>query len=284
MLSDTWLQRSNGRVDGRRRGCFSVLPAGGPPAAWSVGQATEARGRPGALATAPATIVQAMTLAIIPARGGSKGIPRKNLLPIAGKPLIVWTIEQALATDGLYVVVSTEDAEIAAVSRAAGAEVIRRPIELAQDTTATEPVVEHAIATLTARGERPETVMLLQATSPVRLPGTLDRALREFAESGCDSLVGVVPQTPFLWWQRDEPRADYPVFARPRRQDLTPDQYRYRETGSLYVTRTEIYQTLHNRLGGRIRLFVMDDTEGTDIDTPPDFAVAESQLRGMQGR
>ena len=88
-----------------------------------------------------------MTLAIIPARGGSKGIPRKNLLPIAGKPLIVWTIEQALATNSLHVVVSTEDAEIADVSRAAGADVIRRPIELAQDTTATEPVVEHAIAT-----------------------------------------------------------------------------------------------------------------------------------------
>ena len=222
-----------------------------------------------------------MALAIIPARGGSKGIPRKNLLPIAGKPLIVWTIEQALATDSLRVVVSTEDDEIARISRAAGAEVIERPMELAEDTTATEPVVEHAIGVLTARGERPDAVMLLQATSPVRRPGTLSRALREFAASGCDSMVGVVPQTPFLWLQAEQPRADYPVFARPRRQDLTPEQFRYRETGSLYVTRTEIYETQHNRLGGRIHLFVMDDIEGTDIDMPADFAVAASQLTSL---
>jgi N-acylneuraminate cytidylyltransferase len=218
-------------------------------------------------------------LAIIPARGGSKGIPRKNLLPIAGKPLIVWTIEQALATPGLRVAVSTEDAEIAEVSRRAGAEIIERPMDLAQDETATEPVVEHAIAHCAALGERPEAVMLLQATSPVRLPGTLARALAEFHDSGCDSMVGVVPQAPFLWRQGEEPQADYPVFARPRRQELTPDRMRYRETGSVYVTRTEIYETLHNRLGGRIRLFVMDEVEGTDIDTPADFAMAEALLR-----
>ena len=219
-----------------------------------------------------------MIVALIPARGGSKGIPRKNVLPIAGKPLIVWTIEQALAVPGLRAVVSTDDAEIAEVSRAAGAEVIDRPAELAQDTTATEPVIEHAIDLLTSRGERPDAVMLLQATSPVRLPGTLVRAVTEFRESGCDSMVGVVPQAPFLWWQGESPRADYDVFARPRRQDLTVERMRYRETGSVYVTRTEIYETLHNRLGGHVRLFIMDDREGTDIDTPTDFVLAGSLL------
>lgn len=222
-----------------------------------------------------------MTVAIIPARGGSKGIPRKNVRPLAGKPLIVWTIEQALAVPSLRVVVSTEDEEIAQVSRVAGAEVIERPLTLAEDTTATEPVVEHAISVLTARGERPDAVMLLQATSPVRLPGTLARALQEFEDSGCDSMVGVVPQVPFLWWQGDSPQADYDVFARPRRQELTSERMRYRETGSLYVTRTEIYEAMRNRLGGRIRLFVMDELEGTDIDTTMDFAFAEAQLRRL---
>ncbi len=219
-----------------------------------------------------------MIVALIPARGGSKGIPRKNVLPIAGKPLIVWTIEQALAVPGLRVVVSTDDAAIAEVSRSAGAEVIDRPAELAQDATATEPVVEHTIAEFASRGERPEAVMLLQATSPVRLPGTLARALTEFAESGCDSMVGVVPQAPFLWWQGEAPTPDYDIFARPRRQDLTPERMRYRETGSVYVTRTEIYESLHNRLGGHVRLFIMDDREGTDIDTPTDFVLAGSLL------
>ncbi len=220
-------------------------------------------------------------VAVIPARGGSKGIPRKNLLPIAGKPLIVWSIQQALAVAGLRVVVSTEDAEIAEVSLAAGAEVIERPVNLAEDTTATEPVIDHAITQLASQGDRPDVVMLLQATSPLRLPGTLARALAEFSAGSYDSMVGVVPQTPFLWWDGPEPRADYPIFARPRRQEITAQQMRYRETGSLYVTKAEIYETLHNRLGGRIGLFVMDEAEGTDIDTVADALLAESLLRGL---
>ncbi len=222
-------------------------------------------------------------VAVIPARGGSKGIPRKNLLPVGGRPLICWTIAQALAVDGLRVVVSTEDAEIAQVARTAGAEVVDRPAELAEDTTATEPVVEHVITTLTETGERPDVVMLLQATSPVRLPGTLGRALVQLETTGVDSLVGVVPQAPFLWWQGRTPRADYPVDARPRRQDLTPDQLRYRETGSVYVTRTQVYEQARNRLGGRIGLFVMDPVEGIDIDEPDDVPIAEKLLAKAYG-
>ncbi len=218
------------------------------------------------------------TLCVIPARGGSKGIPRKNLADCGGKPLMVWTIEQALAVDGLDVVVSTEDDEIAAVAAAHGAGVITRPPELAEDTTATEPVVEHAIAVRTAADARPDRVMLLQATSPVRLPGTVARALAELDTSGADSLVGVVAQAPFLWWATDPPTADYDVTARPRRQDLTPERLRYRETGSLYVTRTEVYLQQHNRLGGRIHLFVMHEAEGVDIDTPHDLEVAAHLL------
>lgn len=218
------------------------------------------------------------TLAIIPARGGSKGIPRKNLRNLGGKPLVVWTIEQALATPGLGVYVSTEDAEIAEVARGAGAGVIDRPAELAQDTTATEPVVEHAIDVLTEQGRRPDQVMLLQATSPLRLPTTMARALEEFAASGADSMVGVVPEPIFIWQKEPRVVAHYPYQNRPRRQDMTPDQLRYRETGSLYLTRTEIYQREHNRLGGTIELFVMDPIEGIDIDAPQDFDLAAAEL------
>jgi CMP-N,N'-diacetyllegionaminic acid synthase len=222
-------------------------------------------------------------LCVIPARGGSKGVPRKNLRLVAGKPLIVWTIEQALAVRApLDVVVSTDDEEIAAVAREAGARVpFLRPAELAQDTTATEPVVRHAIAEVAREGVAPGVVMLLQATSPIRLPGTLDRALAEFHASGVDSLVGVVPQAPFLWWAGDPPRADYDVDHRPRRQDLSPDRLRYRETGSLYVTDRRVYDEHDNRLGGRIGLFVMDEVEGVDIDTELDLAVAEQRLLAL---
>lgn len=219
-------------------------------------------------------------LCVIPARGGSKGVPRKNLLEVGGKPLIVWTIEQALAVPDLDVLVSTDDAEIAEVARTAGARVPwLRPAALAQDTTPTEPVVRHAIDQVTAENGRPVAVMLLQATSPVRHDGTLARAVREFNDTGVDSLVGVVPQAPFIWQATEPPTAAYDVNARPRRQDLTSETLRYRETGSLYVTRTEIYEQFGNRIGGSIGLFVMDEDEGVDIDTQLDVALAEKFLR-----
>ena len=220
-------------------------------------------------------------LCIIPVRGGSKGVPGKNRMPVAGKPLVVWTIEQALAArPAMDVVVSTDDPELAAIARAAGAEVpFMRPAELALDTTPTEPVIAHAIAERTAAGLRPDAVMLLQATSPVRLPGTLNRAIAEFVASGVDSLVGVVPQTPFLWRAGAVPC--YDPANRPRRQDLRDDELYYRETGSLYLTRTEVHEREHNRIGGRVGLFVMHDDEGADIDTAADVAVAEAQLRRL---
>lgn len=221
------------------------------------------------------------TLCVIPARGGSKGVPRKNLADVGGKPLIIWTIEQALAVPGLDVLVSTDDAEIAEVSRAAGARVPwLRPAELAQDTTPTEPVVRHAVEEVTRDRGRPDVVMLLQATSPVRHDGTLTRALAEFGTTQVDSMVGVVEQAPFIWRAGDPPTAAYDVVARPRRQDLTPDARRYRETGSLYVSRTRVYEEYDNRLGGRIGLFVMAEDEGIDIDTEVDIALASARLRG----
>lgn len=226
-------------------------------------------------------------LCVIPVRGGSKGIPRKNLKTIAGKPLLAWTVIQAVearkALDrdvDFRVVVSTDDEDMATTARAHGAEVpFLRPAELAEDTTATEPVIEHAIDHYRSTGFDPDAVMLLQATSPLRLPGTIERAVRQFMGSGSDSMVGVVPQAPFIWTAGDTPRAEYDVMNRPRRQDLTRETLRYRENGSLYITTAELYDRLHNRLGGRIELFILDEREGVDIDTPVDFAVAEAQLR-----
>jgi len=222
-------------------------------------------------------------LCVVPARGGSKGVPRKNLRVVGGKPLIVWTLERALATrPAMDVVVSTDDEEIAAVARAAGALVpFLRPADLARDTTPTEPVVRHAIAQARQADAAPDAVMLLQATSPVRLPGTLSRAVAQLQATGVDSLVGVVPQAPFIWTEGTAdagPTAAYDVTARPRRQDLTPATLRYRETGSLYLTRTWVYDELDNRIGGRVGLFVMDELEGIDVDTELDLEVADRTL------
>lgn len=222
-------------------------------------------------------------LCVIPVRGGSKGVPRKNARMLAGKPLVVWTIEQALAAHPrMKVLVSTDDEELAQIARNAGAEVpFLRPAELAQDETATEPVVVHAIKQHISEATLPKAVMLLQATSPVRLPGTLDRAIEQYESSGVDSLVGVVPQTPFLWKAGTEttpPSPSYLVESRPRRQDLSPSDFYYRETGSLYLSKTELYLDYGNRIGGRVGLFVMDDVEGNDIDHEHDFVATELLL------
>lgn len=227
----------------------------------------------------------ARVLCVIPARGGSKGIPGKNLREVAGKPLLTWTIEQALAVPGdVRVVVSTDDEAIAATARAAGAEVpFMRPAELATDESATEPAVLHTIETLAADGYEPDAVVLLQATSPVRLPGSIARAVEQFFATEVDSLVGVVAQAPFLWKAGDPPSAHYDVDHRPRRQELTDAEMFYRETGSIYVTRPDLYRTSLNRLGGRIGLFVMDEVEGVDVDTEVDLALAAQVLCSLAG-
>ena len=223
-------------------------------------------------------------LCVIPVRGGSRGLPGKNIRMLGGHPLLAWTVQAALeAEEDLHVVVSTDSEEIAEVARKYGADVPGlRPAELAQDETPTEPVVEHALAQERARGVEPEAVMLLQATSPLRLPGTLDRAVARLREPGVDSVVGVVPVSPFLWRHAEDPEAapiaDYAVDGRKRRQDMDRTDLRYRENGSLYVTRPWVYDELHNRLGGRIALLELDDLEGVDIDTELDFALAEQQM------
>lgn len=222
-------------------------------------------------------------LIVIPARGGSKGIPRKNLLPIGGRPLIAWTIAQALeAGDDAIVCVSTEDREIASIAREYGAHVIKRPAELAEDTTPTEPVILHAMDTIEAQGHTLDGVMLLQATSPIRRPGTIQRAIEKFRDENADSLVGVVAESPFFWRPPSDPSesatAHYDFTNRPRRQDLRPEQMFYFENGSLYITKPEVYRNFANRLGGKISLFVLDDVEGVDIDTVADVAAAEQML------
>ena len=219
-------------------------------------------------------------LCVIPVRGGSKGVPGKNLRPVAGRPLVIWSINHAIgSTTPMRVIVSPDSADIATVARAAGAEVpFLRPAELATDTAATEPTILHAIEWVRDEGWEPDLVILLQATSPIRRTDSIDRAIDQLLTEDADSLVGVVPSSPFLWHTGQPPIADYPVDARPRRQDIADTMIPLRETGSLYVTRTQIYDKLSNRLGGRISLFVMDESEGLDIDTEVDLVIAESLL------
>jgi N-acylneuraminate cytidylyltransferase len=223
-------------------------------------------------------------LGIIPARGGSVGIPRKNLAPLAGKPLIVWTIEAARKSRRLTrVVVSTEDEEIAQVAVEAGAEVIRRPAELAGDTTPTEPVLLNVLDQLEqSEGYVPEAVALLQPTSPLRGAALIDRALELWAESGCDAVVSMTPvQNPHLLGTVDAEGRLQPRYEFGRRQfsqEVTP---LYSENGAIYVTRTRLLRELENRLGGEVRVLVMDWSQSVDTDSPADLALAEQLIRAL---
>src|SRR5688500_14209526 len=144
-------------------------------------------------------------IAIIPARGGSKRIPRKNLLPFAGKPLVVHSIEDALGARLVHrTIVSTDDVEIAAVSREAGAEVIDRPAALAGDTATSESALMHVLDVIQQRGERePDLVVFLQCTSPEREPADIDAAIALLEKAGADSLLSATRSRRYLWHMED---------------------------------------------------------------------------------
>ncbi|MCL6450614.1 MAG: acylneuraminate cytidylyltransferase family protein [Acetobacteraceae bacterium] len=222
------------------------------------------------------------TLGVIPARGGSKGIPRKALCDLGGRPLLVHTVEAALCARGLdRVVVSTDDPEIAAVARAAGAEVpFLRPAALAGDDAPTAAVLQHALSFLErSQGFAPRAVVTLQPTSPFRAPGLIDRCLEEFLRTGADSVTTVFPAEhhPAWMWRlgperRLEPLAPGRGAAPGRRQDLEPV---YRLTGSVYVTRPALILEQGAVLGGDVRGVVVEDpAEALDIDAPFDLLVA----------
>jgi CMP-N,N'-diacetyllegionaminic acid synthase len=224
-------------------------------------------------------------IALIPARGGSKGIPGKNIYPLAGKPLIVHSIEQALQSSCVTAtVVSTDDNGIAQVSRDAGASVIRRPDDISGDTATSESALIHAIEALrTQEGHLPELAVFLQCTSPLRRMDDIDRAVGILLEQGADSLLSVSPSHRFLWAETAEGAhsLNYDFQHRPRRQDMQPQ---YVENGSIYVFRPQALLDTGNRLSGKIALYIMDEEAAIDIDSMLDMKMAEMLLLERRAR
>lgn len=221
-------------------------------------------------------------LALIPARGGSKGIPRKNLRDFAGAPLIAYSIAAALQSEMVTrVIVSTDDAEIAEVARAWGAETpFLRPAEFAQDNTTDFPVFEHALQWLRENeGYQPEIVVQLRPTSPVRPIGLLDEAIRKLlAHPEADCVRGVVPsgQNPFKMWQINRDGQLEPILMvaglrepyNAPRQDL-PDTYW--QTGHIDAIRAKTILEKHSLTGDVILPLLIDPLYTVDIDTVEDF-------------
>jgi len=230
-------------------------------------------------------------LALIPARGGSKGVPRKNVRPVCGKPLIGYTIDVALACRDLFhrVVVSTDDDEIATLSRGFGADVpFIRPSDLGGDRVPMIPVVEHAIRTVEALdGVRLDWVMLLQPTDPLRDPADLRHAL-ELARGGdCDSVISVVQVFdvhPILMKRIEGDRLlPYCIeeIEGTRRQDYSPPAYM--RNGAIYLSRRDVVLEQRSLWGRVIRPYVMPPERSVGVDSEIDLKLVELLLRERQG-
>ncbi|MGH9363793.1 MAG: cytidylyltransferase domain-containing protein [Thermoanaerobaculia bacterium] len=224
-------------------------------------------------------------LGLIPARGGSKGIPRKNIKLLAGKPLLQYTAEAALGARRLSrVVLSTEDEEIARVGRQCGLEVpFLRPLSLAQDETPTLPVVEHALKWFEEKGERWDAVCVLQPTSPLRRPGDIDGAVDLLQRTDADAVITVLPvpaeYNPHWVYFRREDGSLYlsseepaPI---PRRQDLPPAFHR---DGSVYVTRCRVVLEQHSLYGGRLVGYLLEPGRSINIDSAAEWDRTEALL------
>lgn len=221
-------------------------------------------------------------LAVIPARGGSKGVPGKNKKLLHGKPLIQYSIDVALQSKYITeVVVTTDDEEIIVISKSLGANVpFVRPKHLAEDTTPTLPVIQHVISYFETEGKQFDAICLLQPTSPFRPKGFLDKALETFMEKQTDSLISVleVPHEYNPHWTFEPNKNGTLDIATgekniiPRRQELPKA---YHRDGSIYITKTKIIQEENSLYGNSLAYIVSDEKYYVNIDTQEDWQKAE---------
>lgn len=223
-------------------------------------------------------------MGVVTARGGSKGLPRKNLCTLSGKPLIAWTIEAAKRSCLSRVIVSTDDSEIAEVSRQWGAETpFIRPQDLAGDASPHVPVVLHALDWLGEHeGRQPEWVMLLQPTSPLRTSEDIDAAIELAEKTGATAVVGVTEPRhhPFLMHCMDE-QGRLSKFMQSdlnyaRRQDLPPV---FATNGAIYLIRGSVLREKGTFTPEGCRGLVMPAKRSLDVDTAEDLRLAELVIR-----
>jgi CMP-N,N'-diacetyllegionaminic acid synthase len=213
------------------------------------------------------------TVAVIPARGGSKGIPKKNLVDICGKPLLVWSIEHAIAARNVGSVwVSSDDSEILEVASKNGARIIRRPDAISGDTATSESAWLHALDEIELSGTKVDYMVALQATSPVRSNDDIDNAINVLKSGNYDSVFASAMATDFNFWRRNSEgklhSANYDYKYRGRRQDRA-DQYL--ENGSIYVFKPNVLRQHNNRLGGKIGTYIMPMWRSFQIDELEDI-------------
>ena len=217
-------------------------------------------------------------IAIIPARGGSKGIPGKNIKNFEGKPLISHSIEYAQDSKLVReIYVSTDDDQIAHISKTAGAKIIKRPAKFATDTSSTESVIKHSLNNI---DDPPDIVILLQPTSPLRPKNSLDPIINKFIDGKYDSMLSLSPSNNFFWnIENSKITPEYDYLNRKRRQDITSDEKKYFENGSVYIFTRDHFESNNNRLGGNIGYVIFPEEYGYEIDVPKDLIILEQLSR-----
>lgn len=219
-------------------------------------------------------------LAVIPARGGSKGIPRKNVRLMNNRPLIYYAIHNAQLCDAITdVAVSTDDHEIESIARLYGAEIVQRGEALSSDAVTLDPVVYDAVQQMEARhGYAYDAVITLQPTSPLLSAATLNRAIEAFiADTENDTYISAI-NAPHLSWSKNE-TGFFPLYKeRLNRQQLPPN---FLETGAFFLTRRRFVRE-NSRMGERISVFEVPAQESVDIDTVQDWIICEQQLQSKK--
>lgn len=214
-------------------------------------------------------------IAIIPARGGSKGIPRKNVRLMNNRPLISYAIQTALRTEMIEdVLVSTDDEEIANISDMYGAKVIQRPAHLAGDDVTLDPVIHHAVEYYERDNGSVDVVITMQPTSPLLKSRTFDAALHKFLETDVDTIISAVNKPHLSWGEKGGKY--YPLYEKRLNRQYLPKHLM--ETGAFVITKRE-FVTEGSRLGKNIYLYEVPDEESVDIDDYADWTICEMRLQ-----
>lgn len=225
-------------------------------------------------------------IAIIPARGGSKGLPGKNIKNLCGKPLIAYTIEAALKSKGIErVIVTTDSEEIAEVAKKYGAEVpFLRPAELAGDTSSAIDVYLHAVSYLQEElGEKIDKFMVLLPTAPLRTTDNIEEAIKEFKEKKAKTLISVKEaDTPISWYYQMDDKSRIKSLGLDKDKAVSNRQENrnyYIPNGAIYILDTELLKKERTYYCENTVAYIMDGKESVDIDNELDFMMAEVLLK-----
>ncbi|KKL87138.1 hypothetical protein LCGC14_1937700 [marine sediment metagenome] len=220
---------------------------------------------------------------IILARGGSKGIPGKNIVDFCGKPLIVWTIEQLQSSKGIDSIwVSSDSEDILTIGRNNGAQTICRPHNISGDSATSESGWLHALEIIENKVGKVDIAIAPQVTSPLREPADIERGLRDFQGQKCDSMFSCSVVEDLFFWEKGSDEniksVNYDYKNRGRRQDISKQ---YIENGSFYLFKPEVLRQCNNRLGGKIGMTQMAFWKMFEIDSMEDLKMCEALMRAF---